>query len=305
MQNYTIQTPVKIKGYSTEWPLLILVILFSLAIWLALISSVIGLIYVLLVGVVFFVAHAVFVAHIRGNGVRISPEQLPELYVAVRQLTEKFGLKKMPEVYLIQGDGILNAMATKFLRTKMLIIYSNLLEACDENTAARDMILAYELGHIIAGHVTLQWLLLPGMIVPFLGKALSRAREYTCDRYGLAGAGNKEDALLGLVILAAGKKYAPRVSTEVLVKQASSLNVGWMRIGEWLSTHPVLIRRIYSLDPALKPNKSELTGGILRGMIILFLAFAIIIGLSISFVFGIKKIEKQLNNAMSISNLTQ
>jgi Zn-dependent protease with chaperone function len=46
--------------------------------------------------------------------------------------------------------------------------------------------------------------------VPFLAPALSRAREYTCDRYGLAGAGDKDGAALGLTILASGGAYASR-----------------------------------------------------------------------------------------------
>jgi hypothetical protein len=45
---------------------------------------------------------------------------------------------------------------------------------------------------------------MPAMFIPFVGGALSRARDYTCDRYGRAAAGDEEGALLGLTILAAG-----------------------------------------------------------------------------------------------------
>ena len=48
--------------------------------------------------------------------------------------------------------------------------------------------IAHELGHIHRGHVRWHFVLAPAPLVPFLGAALSRAREYTCDRYGAAGA---------------------------------------------------------------------------------------------------------------------
>jgi hypothetical protein len=96
----------------------------------------------------------------------------------------------MPEVYLQQQDGAINAFATRFLRSHMVVLMADLLEACGSNDAARDMIIGHELGHIRAGHLRFHWVLLPVAFVPFVGSALSRAREYTCDRYGRAAVGS-------------------------------------------------------------------------------------------------------------------
>ncbi len=282
MQNQN-SSPIHIKHWPTEIPLLILVALLSFVIWLALIVTVFGILYALILGVLFFVVHAAFVAHVRGNTVRITAEQLPELHAAITNLANKFEFKKVPEAYLLQGGGVLNALATKFLRSKMLIIYSKLLEACDDNTAARDMILAHELGHIKAGHLRWHWFLIPGMLVPFVGKALSRAREYTCDRYGLAGAGDMQGALLGLTILAAGKKYASQVSREAMVKQINSLNTGWMKIGEWSSTHPMLAKRMYALDPTLHQIETKSFRGILSALCIIVIMIAFFVGIVMGF----------------------
>ena len=99
------------------------------------------------------------------------------------------GMARVPEVYVMQAGGTLNALASKFMRANIVVLFSELIEACDDDTGARDMIIAHELGHLHAGHLRWTWFLLPGSMVPFLGTALSRAREYTCDRYGAAGLG--------------------------------------------------------------------------------------------------------------------
>jgi hypothetical protein len=147
------------------------------------------------------------------------------------------------------------------------------------------MIIAHELGHIQAGHLVWHWLLLPSSLVPFLGAALSRAREYTCDRFGLAGAGDKNGALKGLTILAAGARYGPRVNREALVAQRASLNNGWMTLGEWMSTHPPLSKRLAALDPALIGSAPRTyRAGALQAAAAIFLVVALPIGIAGAFI---------------------
>jgi Zn-dependent protease with chaperone function len=195
--------------------------------------------------------HLGFVSHVRGNAVRLGPDQFPELHERVTLLAQRMGLERVPEAYLMQAGGSLNAFATRFLRSNMIVLFSDLLEQCGDNEAARDMIIAHELGHIRAGHLRWRWLIAPSLIVPFLGMALSRAREYTCDRIGAAGAGDRDGALLGLTILAAGGRYAPLVNREAFVAQRAAFATGWMTIGEWLSSHPPLAKRMVAIDPSL------------------------------------------------------
>ncbi len=213
--------------------------------------SIIGAAYAAVLAAFWFVLHLSFVSHVRGSGVRLGPNQLPELHERVVLLCSRMGLERVPEAYLMQASGSLNAFATRFFRSNMIVLFSDLLEACGSNEAARDMIIAHELGHIRAGHLRWRWLTMPAMIVPFLAMALSRAREYTCDRIGLAGATDTDGALLGLTILAAGGQYGRQVNREAMVAQRVHLASGWMTIGEWLSTHPPLARRLVALEPSL------------------------------------------------------
>ena len=62
---------------------------FSAIVWLLLIFSVVGIFYGL-VGVIFsLIAHALFLAHVRGNGLRISEQQLPEIHQAGQRAAEQ------------------------------------------------------------------------------------------------------------------------------------------------------------------------------------------------------------------------
>jgi Zn-dependent protease with chaperone function len=249
---------ITIEPWPTERPLFVLALLVSLTVWVVATVTVVGLVYAAMFGLFLFVMHLGFIAYVRGNAVRLSPDQFPELYEAVVRLADRIGLRPMPEVYLMQAGGSLNAFATRFLRAHMVVLFSDLLDACGDNAAARDMIIAHELGHVHRGHLRWHWVLLPAHLIPFLAPALSRAREYTCDRYGMAGAGGTDGALLGLAILSAGGRHGPLVNRRVFVAQRAALNTGWMTIGEWLSTHPPLAKRMLALDPSLSAGAPRL-----------------------------------------------
>ena len=279
-QPSTTDAPITVERWPSEMPLTIFVGLISAVVWLVAVISIFGMVYAGFFAAFFFVAHAVFVAHVRGNAVRLGPDQLPELHAAVESLARRMGMTRVPEVYVMQAGGSLNALASKFMRANIVVLFSELLEACGDDTAARDMIIAHELGHLHAGHLRWTWFLLPGSMVPFLGTALSRAREYTCDRYGMAGAGRRDSALTGLAILAAGGKLAPHVSREAMVRQRENLNTGWMKIGEWLSTHPPLVSRMAALDPALDALTERSPSGTIRGLGIVGAAVALPIGIA-------------------------
>jgi Zn-dependent protease with chaperone function len=240
-----------------RWPsernLLALVVMAALALWVALAVSIIGIAYAALLGVFFFAAHVGFVAHLRGSAVRLGPEQMPELHQRVVALSRRIGLEP-PAAYLMQAGGTLNALATRFLRSQFIVLYSELLDACGDNEDARDFIIAHELGHLKAGHLRGRWFLLPGLLVPFLGTAYSRACEFTSDRYGLAAAGDRGRALDGLCILAAGGRFGPRVNRRALAAQRPDLDTFWMTLGRWMSTHPPIAARLAALDPALAPE---------------------------------------------------
>src|SRR5262249_2297617 len=219
MLNLQDPEPIHVTRWPTERPLLMLNAFAAAGLWFLFVRSFQSMTYLPLWAAILGLMNLAFVAVIRGSAVRLGADQFPELPARVAEVARRMGMRRVPDVYLMQHDGALNAFAMRFLRAHMIVLFSDLLEACGENTAARDMIIGHELGHIRAGHLRGRWLLMPASFVPFLGSALSRAREYTCDRYGCAAAGDPDGALLGLTILSAGGRYGPLVNRAALVEQ--------------------------------------------------------------------------------------
>lgn len=270
--------PTRIPRWPTEIPLRVVIMLVSIAIWLLLALTIIGLIYALMIGLFLFFAHVAFIAHVRGSGVRIGPEQFPELWDRIVTLSSAAGMAEPPAAYIMQAGGELNAFATKFLGGKVMVLYSELLEACGDDEPARDMVIGHELGHLAMRH--LDWFLLttPGRFIPFLGSAYSRACEFSCDRYGAHLCGDPEGAMRGLAILAAGPRHARRVNLQAFVAQRRDLDTGWMTLGSWLSGYPPLSARIEQLQPALGRSVPYSNRGSTRAS---FLLASLIVGPSV------------------------
>lgn len=266
---------IRVERWPTEIPLLVLVCLAALAMWILLVISIFGIIYAVLIGALLFFAHLAFVTHIRGSAVRLGEGQFPDLHRRVRELAAAAGVDPVPDAYIMQAGGTLNALATKLFRSKIIVLYSDLLDACGDNKAARDMIIGHELGHIKAGHLQWMWLLAPGYLMPLLGAAYSRARERTCDRYGAALCGDRSGALLGLAILAAGGPRGPAVNLKALVGQRRDLDTGWMTLGTWFSGYPPLCERVAALQPELADGIPAATNGPLRAILLLVAIMAI------------------------------
>jgi Zn-dependent protease with chaperone function len=264
----SVDRPLAVERWPTEIPLLVFVAIAAVGIWLLLAVSILGLAYALVIALVLFFAHVAFVTHLRGSAVKLGPEQFPELHARVVELARRAGLASPPDAYLLQAGGSLNALATKLFRGRMIVLFSDLLEACGDDAAARDMVIGHELGHLKSGHLDWHLAIAPGMFVPFLGAAYSRAREYTCDRWGAALCGDRAGAARGLAILAAGGRHGPRVNLRAFGDQQKDLDTGWMTLGRWLSGYPPLAARVTAVEPALAPGGFVPVRGTVRALLI-------------------------------------
>ena len=186
----------------------------------------------------------------RAGAVRITPEQFPEVYEMWESMALAQGLKKVPELYTINGNGALNAFASCVPGFRYFSsIYSDMLEAClrNEDWDTLRFMLGHELGHMRLGHVTWWYNLLTFMgSLPFvnyvLGLPLSRAKEYSCDKIGHAIA--QDYAYKGLLMLTAGKHLYNQLDTQAHIKESTEERGFWMAIANLFSTHPIVAWRI-------------------------------------------------------------
>jgi Zn-dependent protease with chaperone function len=267
--------PIKVSPSASEVPLRVLLMIIAIALWVVFVVSVIGLVYGIILGLFFFFAHLALIAHVRGSSIKLGPQQMPALYNRAANIAQRIGMKRVPDVYLMQSGGILNAFATRFGRRRFVVLYSDLVKACGDNLDALDFIIAHELGHIHRGHLNWRWLMAPALFIPFVGTAYSRACEYTCDRYGFQAPNDPNRSLDGLCILAAGPQFVSYVNRQAFVAQHDDLNTAFMKLGQWFATHPPLAKRVAALAPNLGPEASNSAIATFGALVMALILFAV------------------------------
>lgn len=231
--------------YKNEKPLLIIAAIFSAVFWLALIVGTLGiaLLYLLLGYLFFLFAHSAFISHLKGSGVRISPDQYPDLYERLVRSCEKVGVKEIPEAYLLRTD-FFNALATKFLGRHFVVLFTDVIDALEDQPDAIDFYIGHELGHIHRKHLSWRTFVMPGSLLPIVGPALRRAEEYTCDRYGVACCRSEGDIKAAIAAIAAGDTRWKTINVDAYINQVATTNGFWMSFNELTGDYPWLTKRM-------------------------------------------------------------
>ncbi|MEN0645235.1 M48 family metallopeptidase [Alkalicoccobacillus gibsonii] len=277
---------------SRETIYFVLAIIFSVFVYVIAAFSIIGIGIALILFAIMIFLNMMMLGSIRGNGVRISERQFPEVYERVKVMSEQMGLAKVPDVFVIQSEGILNAFATRFWGRNMVVLYSEIFDlGREQGKEELDFIIAHELAHVRRRHVWKNILIAPAQFIPFLAQAYSRSCEYSCDREAAFITNNPVAAKRALTILSIGKKTYTEVNEDAFVEQISTESHGVVWLSEVLSTHPNLPKRIQSVRVFMgetdKPVYTENAGKVVVGIIILIAAGIVAyIGLIISLVFG-------------------
>ena len=159
------------------------------------------------------------------------------------------------EVFIAPGNA-LNAYAFGLSRPNTIVLFAPLFEVMDEEEMK--FIISHEIGHVCLGHTWLNTLIggMAGVPSPF-GAALilafafrwwNRSCEYSADRAGLLACGNQSKATSALVKLVAGRQALdPRIFEAAQRQIESEDDQVWGLLGEALSTHPLLVKRIEQL----------------------------------------------------------
>jgi Zn-dependent protease with chaperone function len=234
------QQAVHVLPYRNEEPLFWISVYFAVSMWLVMLLVSFGLIIpiMLLAGLLGMFAHSLLIAWLKGNSVKVTAQQFPDLHALYGQTCARLGIDKQPELYLAQSDGMLNAMATRFMRRDYVVLLSAVVDALEDRPQAIKFYMGHELGHIKRKHLSRHWWLWPGMLFPLISPAYSRAREYTCDRHGFASCDNLDDAKRALAVLVAGPERWKNLHLASFEEQAQATGGFWMAVNELTADYP-------------------------------------------------------------------
>lgn len=268
-----------------------IVLIISIISYILFSVSIVGIPIILGLFLISFLLHGITIGQIRTNAVKLSPGQFPTVYNKVEELSQKMKLKKVPDVYVLQSGGMLNAFATRFFQKDMVIVYSEIFDLIEDGLDDElYFILAHELAHIKRNHIGKMAFILPSMWIPGVAETYLRACEYTCDRYAAYYSGNLGASKNSLMMLAVGKKLLYRTDKAEYMKQINLEKGFFVWLSEFLSTHPPLPKRIYAIqtyfgemEPIILPKKNNLAFGAVA-----FLIFAVFTG---SIYYGFEAIE--------------
>jgi len=180
-------------------------------------------------------------ALIHGSGLKVGPEQFPEIHECVVSFCERLGLMNRPDIYIVEAE-VMNAAAVKFGGRNVVLLTDDLIHGClcSSNPKTLAFVLGHELAHIAAGHTGM---IRAGMRQYY--KKLSRLDEMTADRVGTRLVGSRKVAAEGLVLLTVGPHLLQFVNPKSLQQQVREVASNKQSVkAERKLTHPLLLNRV-------------------------------------------------------------
>jgi len=200
-----------------------------------------------------------FYATERVDAVKITRQNFPEVYAMIESYAHRLGMEKVPEAYIKQRSGVLNAFSAFLFGRQYLVFNAEIFEVAyreHHDMEALGFIAAHEMAHIYYRHATLSynlWILFSQMI-PILGQTASRTREYSCDR--LAQHLTQYDGIEAMLMLMVDRHLYKMIDKVDYLQQARETRGFFIFICNLLSTHPIMPKRIRAL--AMKQGSGEL-----------------------------------------------
>ncbi len=223
--------------------------------WFVIIVGTLGLVlfYGIFVALGLWITQQFFKAVIYGNAVRVTEDQYPTIHDIVESNCSELGLTTIPDVFIVNGQGAVNAVAVRFHSKRYVLLFSDLVDLMLEREAINElkMIIGHELAHHAAGHTSVfrNLLIGPTKFIPFLGPAYSRACELTADRIGHALTDDNEASRRALISVVSGSKaLASHVNIDAFREQEAQIPMLFGFLHEIFASHPRMTRRIVEID---------------------------------------------------------
>ena len=241
----TIEIELKEKSYYFLRVLISLLAYGGLVTWVYLDPDALTVVVSIIVFFAFLtmMRNGIMVGVIKAHAVKLGKNQMPEIYQIVEDYSERMHLNQVPQIYLMEMGGLLNAFATRLYRSNYIVLYSELAEGFYAGNAdAIKFVIAHELGDIKRKHLVKEFFVAPSGIIPFLTLAYQRACERTCDNFGKHFSPN--GAVQGILTLAAGPELRTKINPKTFIEQVDTDAGFWRWLVEKLSSHPNLNKRL-------------------------------------------------------------
>ena len=189
-------------------------------------------------------------ASIRGNSVRLSRTQFPEVYAVLEDHCRTLGMTAIPELFLTGSTIQPFSQTFSSWRENYIVLHQIIFDINVEKTTD---VLAFTLGHELGAirlNQTAVWnelLLTYVSAIKWLRNPLERVRTYSRDRYGatLAPTGFR-----GLLIYATGRRLMDQVNIEDYLDQSRAYGGIWSNLDIFFEGRPQVLTRINQLRAA-------------------------------------------------------
>lgn len=194
----------------------------------------------------------------RSNSVQITEKTFPEIYDIVVEYSKRLGFKKTPKVYLVQGNGIMNAFSSFIPFKQYVELYADLIEVAYREHHDLDSIrfvIAHEMSHIKLKHAKMyyNYSILFSNMIPIFSQTASRTREYSCDRIAQKLSGT--DGIDAMMVLTVGKHMYKDVDKEDYIEHCKEVKGFFVWLNNLFADHPVTTKRVVALANPDKHGK--------------------------------------------------
>jgi len=189
-------------------------------------------------------------ASVRGNSVRLSDTQFPEVYALLRDHCRRLGMEELPELYLTSSSIPPYSETFSSWGRYYIVLHQVIFDIDDRKTLdVVSFILAHELGAIRLKHAAVwgEMLLTYVTAVKWLRNPLERARTFSRDRYG---AELSPTGFRGLLINAVGRRLMDHVDLDDYFAQMRAYGGFWSSLNVFFEAKPQVLTRLRRLRAA-------------------------------------------------------
>lgn len=187
---------------------------------------------------------------VRGNALRLSPEQIPLLRGILERHCARLRLREVPELYM--SDIAISEVARAYSAWhRQYIVLGTAFNdgPLEEVEDVFAFTLGRELGRLRLGH-TCWWseaLVAYVARTPYLKRPLNHVRTYSLDRYGAFLA---PDGVRGLLVLASGREILQRINVTDYLARLPEMGETWARLSNRAGDEPHVGCRVKALYDA-------------------------------------------------------